>query len=463
MNQAPESESGTLPATKGISEDWWANIIGILLLVLFVVSIYSGWVTEESAKQMFPSPKSWTNQIWESVYPEGDPAVLWGLGRTLLACGIVFGFVVVAMGERWHRFAGAFLGVFLLAVLAYVLAQQEVIKAYNIEYALWSIVVGLAISNTIGVPNWLRPALRTELYIKTGLVVYGAEIMLGELLRLAVPGICISWIVTPIVLISTYIIGQRIIGMESRTLNITISADMSVCGVSAAIAAAAACRAKKEELSLAIGISLAFTAVMMVALPMFIRVLGLDPILGGAWIGSTIDSTGAVGAAGAALGDDAAKMAVTIKMIQNMLIGVMAFGIAVYWTTVVERGQERAVGISEVWRRFPKFVLGFLLASAVFSSLGLLDDAWSAAGDVTRSTFVKSARNWFFALAFVSIGLETDFRELGHYFRGGKPVLLYVIGQSINLLLSFAMCYLMIEVIYADFFDSLRTAREVAP
>src|SRR5690606_29271754 len=157
------------------------------------------------------------------------------------------------------------------------------------------------ISNTIGTPAWLLPAVRTELYIKTALVLLGAEILMAKLLALAVPGMSVSRVVTPIVLLSTYVIRQKVIVMAPKTLNITISADMSVCGVSAAIATAAACRAKKEELSLAIGISLTFTAIMLVLQPAFVRLVGMDPIVGGAWIGGTIDASGAVAAAGAIL------------------------------------------------------------------------------------------------------------------------------------------------------------------
>ena len=115
---------------------------------------------------------------------------------------------------------------------------------------------------------------------------------------------------------------------------------MSVCGVSAAIATAAACRAKKEELTLAVGLSLVFTSIMMIVMPAFIKAtsVGMQQILGGAWMGGTIDATGAVAAAGAFLGEKALYVAATIKMIQNVLIGVIAFFVAVYLTTGWSRG-----------------------------------------------------------------------------------------------------------------------------
>ncbi len=206
-----------------------------------------------------------------------------------------------------------------------MLAGQVTVKHFNLEYALWALAVGLLISNTVGVPDWLRPAMLTELYIKTGLVLLGGEVLWNRLLALGLPGMFVAWIVTPIVLITTYWFGTKILKIPSRSLNMVISADMSVCGVSAAIATAASCRAKKEELSFAIAMSLTFTVIMMVLMPIAIRMLGLSEIVGGAWLGGTIDSTGAVVAAGSSLGPIAEQTAATVKMIQNILIGVTAF------------------------------------------------------------------------------------------------------------------------------------------
>jgi hypothetical protein len=206
--------------------------------------------------------------------------------------------------------------------------NQIGMKQYGIGYAAWAIFIGMLIANTVGTPKWALEACQTEYFIKTGLVLLGAEILFGKILSIGIPGIFVAWVVTPIVLISTYLFGQKVLKMTSKTLNITISADMSVCGVSAAIATAAACRAKKEELTLAVGLSLVFTSIMMIVMPMVIKFFGMPEVLGGAWMGGTIDATGAVAAAGAFLGEKALYTAATIKMIQNVLIGVIAFCVA---------------------------------------------------------------------------------------------------------------------------------------
>lgn len=407
----------------------------------------SAWVGKTS---------SWNQNPVKAFIDKSGRSSLPALVAMFLTLGLLFGWGAWAQGRPLGLFIPGFVVLTLLAVFAQVLADQAVIRYYNLEFALWALAVGLAISNTVGTPLFLKSAANTEFYIKTGLVLLGAEVLFHKLLQLGIPGICVAWVVTPIVLITTYQFGQRILKIESRSLNMVISADMSVCGVSAAIATAAACKAKKEELSLAIGLSLTFTVVMMVVLPAVIRAAGMSEVLGGAWIGGTIDSTGAVAAAGELLGPTALQVAATVKMIQNILIGAVAFGVAVYWVTYVERdAQQTRPRFSEVWQRFPRFIFGFLAASVIFSTLSA-QGAW---GDAVASSVIdgtsKTIRSWCFCLAFVSIGLETNFRELSRFLSGGKPLILYVCGQSLNLLLTLFMAWLMFEKVFPHAADSL--------
>ena len=375
------------------------------------------------------------------------------LAGLALILAVFFGIGMRIMGKPFGRFVVGFFFVFVIAVLAYTAEVQHTMKAYGFGFPLWAIVFGMLISNTVGTPAWVKPAVQTEYYIKTGLVLLGAEVLFGKILSIGLPGIFVAWVVTPIVLTATYWFGQRVLRFPSKTLNITISADMSVCGVSAAIATASACRAKKEELTLAVGLSMVFTAVMMVAMPAFIKAVGMPEVLGGAWIGGTIDATGAVAAAGAFLGDRALYVAATVKMIQNVLIGIIAFVVALYWCARVDRQPGTHVSRMEIWHRFPKFVLGFIIASIIFSIIdgNLGKDVSGAMIDqgVLRG-FSRLLREWFFALAFASIGLATNFRELAKYFKGGKPLILYVCGQSFNLALTLAMAYVMFYLVFPE-------------
>lgn len=369
----------------------------------------------------------------------------------LVTLGLLFGIGSHVMGTKLTAFFKGFMVVFLLGVLAYFLAGQANMKAWGIGYAAWAIVLGLLISNTLGTPAFVKAALSTEFYIKTGLVILGAEILFGKILAIGLPGIFVAWVVTPIVLVSTYWFGQKVLKIPSKTLNMTISADMSVCGVSAAVATAAACKATKEELTLAVGLSMIFTSVMMIVLPMFINAMGMPEVLGGAWIGGTIDATGAVVAAGAFLGDTALNVAATIKMIQNVLIGLIAFGVAIFFATKVEKTGDTKVGWGEIWKRFPKFILGFIGASLLFSLIyeWLGDNrAYTLIDEGVIKGFTKNVRGWLFCLAFVSIGLSTNFKALQSHFKGGKPLILYICGQLLNLCLTLLMAYLMFYKVF---------------
>ncbi|WP_149499676.1 YeiH family protein [Roseiconus lacunae] len=452
----PDASRPSLRSDMATSEDWWAIWVGftILAIAFFAVLLTAptGFDAEGAEKLTSPlkpylaKPGKWISSpltAFESTWP--------GILGAFITIGVLFTVAMKLRRKDAMGFAFAFPAIFVLATIAYVLASQSTVKAYNLEYALWALLVGLIISNTIETPAWLRPAILTEFFIKTGLVLLGAGVLMSRLMALGLPGIGVAWVVTPIVLVSTYLFGQKVLKIPSRSLNMVISADMSVCGVSAAIATAASCRAKKEELSLAIGLSLSFTVVMMVVLPILIELMNLPMAVGAAWLGGTIDATGAVAAAGAVLGDEALEIASTVKMIQNILIGVTAFLVATYWVTYVEKDESsQRVGVGEIWYRFPKFVLGFIIASIVFS----LIHGQVAGGDLLTDAMIKGStktlRGWFFCLAFVCIGLETNFRQLLPYFKGGKPMVLYVCGQSLNLVLTLLMSYLMFGILFAE-------------
>ena len=373
---------------------------------------------------------------------------------------VFFGVGMAAMGKSFKEFVIGFSFVYLVAVLAYLASSQATMKTYGVGYAFWAIFGGMLISNTVGTPKWAMPAVQTEYYIKTGLVLLGASILFEKIITIGTAGIFVAWVVTPTVWLVTYWFGQKIVKMPSKRLNATICSDMSVCGVSAAIATAAACKAKKEELTLAVGLSLVFTSIMMIVMPAIIKsTFPVDKqlILGGAWMGGTIDATGAVAAAGAFLGEKALYVAATIKMIQNVLIGVIAFCVALYFTTRVEVEETgRKVGAMEIWYRFPKFVLGFIGASIIFSLIYTSFNSQVAGlgPAMIDQGVVKGMgdlfRGWFFALSFVSIGLATNFRELKEHFVGGKPLILYAFGQSFNLCLTLIVAYIMFYLVFPE-------------
>ena len=419
----PDSPPGAR-SPLAASEDWWAVWLGGLVMAGVVAGLIGA----------VPSVGRWSTLPTEAF--AGRLPGLAALGLGLLGLGAL---AAQATSGGGLRHAAAFVPLFLLAVAAWTLANQAGVRAAGVGYAFWALLIGLVIANTCGTPARLRPALRSELYVKTGLVLLGAEVLFGNVLRLGLPGLFVAWMVTPVVILFMYQFGVRFLRIGSRSLVMVIAAATSVCGVSAAIAVAAAARARKQELTLAVGMSLICTVVMMIAMPLGIRAAGIDPLVGAAWIGGTVDATGAVVAAGALLGEQAEQIAAVVKMIQNTLIGVVAFLVAVFWVTRVERAGDRPEPI-EIWRRLPKFIIGFAAASLLFSFV--LTPALGAARVAAALDVTSDVRGWLFCLAFVSIGLESSFRDLARHTAGGRPIQLYLTGQAFNVVLTLAAAYL---------------------
>jgi uncharacterized integral membrane protein (TIGR00698 family) len=408
------------------SEDWWTVWLG---LILFGVSLL-GIITT------VPKPNRWVTNPFNSFSADGFISYLF-LTIILL---ILLSISIKSIQDRLSTFIPAFFLFSMLGLVAQVISKQSFMGTYGLEYVLWALIIGLIISNTIGVPNFLKPAIKTELYIKIGLVLLGAEILFSRILNLGIQGLLLAWGVTPLVLFLMYKYGTSVLKLD-KTLTVLMSAATSVCGVSAAIAVAAATKAKKEFLTLTISISLLSTVILLVGLPVLVRLAGIDYIIGGAWIGGTVDSTGAVVAAGELLGEEAMEVATVIKLIQNVMIALIAFAIAFLWVTKIDRTSNDKPGLIQIWYRFPKFIIGFAFLSILSSFVVLPIMGEMILTDILKLT--GSIRTFLFAVAFLSIGLETDFKTLKTQISGGKPVQLYIVGQSLNLILTLIFAWIL--------------------
>ncbi len=424
-------------------EDYWAIWFGFIIIFGALLK----WIPK------VPKIGKWTDNPFDA-FLSGDTTIFIPLLILMIGLAVMTSIGISFMKtDKWLTYLAGFAGVFILSCVAYWIADQTNIKFIGLSYAMWALLLGLLISNTIGTPNWLKAGAKTELFIKTGLVLLGAEILFKKILSLGLPGLMVAWIVTPVVVIFMYRFGVRTLKMMNKKLIIIIAAATSVCGVSAAIATSAACRAKKEDLTLAVGMTLIFTVLMMVFMPMFIKYIGMNSILGAAWMGGTIDSTGAVVAAGSMLGPTAEKVAAVVKMIQNVMIGLLAFIVAIYWVTSVERDPNGPrPNAMEIWYRFPKFVLGFIAASLLFSFVvvPMMQGDFKLVEVEFIKPVTKTMRGWFFCLAFTAIGLESNFRELASRMEGGKPLILYAIGQSFNLALTLLIAFLAFMVFFPN-------------
>ena len=427
-------------------EDWLAVWIGFIVIAIACVSVLTGWFD-------FSALKFGTWHWWENVEEKKSLASQFGNGtfwikllRTFLVTGILFGIGIKLQGEKLSKFIPAYLVLFVICILVRMISAEFTLKMY-LEWAFWALLIGLLISNTVGTPEWLKPAIRTEFYIKTGLVIMGFSVLFSNIYKFAGYGLGIAWIVTPIVIIFMWWFGTKVLKIGNKPLVITLASATSVCGTSAAIATGAAAKAKKEDLSLAISISIIFTILMMVFEPMIIRWAGMNQLMGGALIGGTVDSTGAVVLAGNALGPEAEQVASMVKMIQNILIGFIAFFVAVFFALKVDKTGDKSVGAGEIWTRFPKFIIGFFVASLVASFV--IMPLTSGAQVNAINGVLDQYKNWAFVLAFTSIGLDTNFKTLFKQMQGGKVLWLYIVGQVFNILLTlFAVWFLLSGVVF---------------
>lgn len=322
----------------------------------------------------------------------------------------------IAEGSSWHGIASA------------------------VEYPVYAIVLGLlgnAVLTGTGARERLAGGFRTEFFIKTGLVLLGASINLSVIVSTAGPAIAQAVLLITAVFGFTWWLGGRL-GLDGR-LRALLASAVSICGVSAAIAAAGAIQAKKEQLAYTASLVIMFALPSIFILPWAARALDLPAPVAGAWIGGNIDTTAAVTAAGALAGEDVLRIAAIVKVTQNALMGVVAVALTAYFVLKVERVAGRPQpGVGELWRRFPKFVLGFVAASVITTwYLGTVPaaegkEAVGVAGDL---------RVWFFILAFVSIGLE--FRVASLRAAGWRPVGVFAAATGVNLLVGLVLATLL--------------------
>ncbi len=421
-------------------EDWLAVWLGFAVIIIACAAVLTKAFD-------FSALKFSTWSLGEAQTASlGSQIATWAFWRklllTLAVVGGIFTIGVKLSGESIRKFVPAFIALFVIALVVRLISAEYTLNRY-LEWAFWALLVGLLIANTVGVPAWLRPAIRTEFYIKTGLVIMGFSVLFSNIAKFGLYGLGIAWIVTPIVIIFMWWLGTKVFKINNKPLVITLASATSVCGTSAAIATGAAAGAKKNDLSIAVSISIIFTILMMVFEPMIIRACNMSPIMGGSLIGGTVDSTGAVVVAGTALGPEAQQAAVLVKSIQNILIGFIAFAVALFFAKYVDNSGNASVGAGEIWTRFPKFIIGFFAASMIASFLIQPVFGSDSVGAINK--VLDQYKNWCFVLAFCSIGLDTNFKEIIKNMQGGKVLWLYVTGQLFNIALTFFAVWLLLS------------------
>jgi uncharacterized integral membrane protein (TIGR00698 family) len=298
----------------------------------------------------------------------------------------------------------------------------------NIEYVLWAIVIGLVISNTVGIPRIFEPGVATyEFWLKAGIVLLGSRFLLGDILHLGGISLLLVAVAITLSLAFMHLLGRSFHLKPKLTSLLAVGS--SICGVSAIIAAKPAIDADDEDASYAIAAILALGAISLFTFPLIGHSLHLSDKAYGLWAGLAVDNTAEATAAGALYSDAAGKVAVLAKTTRNALIGFIVLGYAIYWAS---KGQAEAVTdkAAFLWRKFPKFVLGFLLIS-LLATLGYFTKP--------QLTSLANLSRWAFLLTFAGVGLNTSLRELGK--QGWKPLAVGAIGEVFIALITLGLVY----------------------
>lgn len=413
------------------TEDWTVVAVSVLLLGMAV--FMPGYL---------PSiPKHLT-----AVADWGQAAGLYVIVLVTLCAGWVL------LGRSCRGIVGSLAAVFGVSLLAQLTASIPQVAYYGFESVFFSVLFGLLIRNVLHVPAWMKPAIQSEFFIKVGVVCLGATILFSDVMKSGALGLVQAVVVVSVVWFFAYFVSRRL-GVD-RSSAMILSSGVSICGVSACITAARVAGGDGRKLPYIVSLVLIVVVPMIYLMPWLagtvLPLLFDDPAVvqevAGAWIGGTIDTTSGVAASSAIAGEAANQQAIIIKGAQNVLIGLVAFFIALYLSTRKEQeGTAPSLGI--VWEKFPKFIIGFVAASLVFSlcqTNGVFEV--TAKGKLVEPGVAKMFSNVFFSLAFVCVGLETRLKEIVS--RENRHVMWsFVIAQGFNIVLTLVVAVLLFGVL----------------
>jgi len=440
-------------------EDWWAVWLGLGIVVLAYVFYLAG----SSISWIAVAPAKWSTLSQLAMqFSKNGIKYLALLGAFLALFTIVVSFI----GQKPKAFIPAFIFIFILSAIIYTIGSWDQASHYNLEPPLVALVVGLIISNLIGLPRWLDAGFRVEFYIKLGIVLLGATLPFTLIIWAGPVAILQASIVSLVTFLVIFFTARKL-GLDHR-LAAVLGAGGAVCGVSASIAVAGAVRAKKEHPPIAISLVVFYAIILIFLLPLVSRAIHLPTGTAGAWIGTSefADAAGLAaaqsygGLAGTHLGiagtaDQALASYTLIKVIgRDIWIGIWSLVLALIAVTVWERSETSSkVQVGQVWWRFPKFVIGFLIAS-ILTTLIVHGHTLADYNKLVKPSLIlpiTSLRTWVFTFSFLSIGLTTRFRELVS--AGIRPFAAFTFGVVVNV----ALGYFLSVVVFGHYWASIVT------
>ncbi len=450
MSVTPLASKATPPALSSqwrdlwTKEDWWAIWLGLGVVGLAYVLFANGL----SLKWIAVTPDKWSSfSQLGGHFAANAPRYL----AQFVAWLALFSLALGALGHRVRDFATSFVFVYVVSVAIFALGQWTQAATYNLEPPLVALLLGLLISNLVGLPRRMDAGFRVEFYVKTGIVLLGATLPFSLILWAGPVAILQASIVSLATFFVIYFVARKL-GL-GRELAATLGAGGSVCGVSATIAIAGAVGAKKQDAPIAITVVIFWAIVMIFLLPLVAHGLHLPTGVAGAWIGTSEFADAAGFAAAQAYGGyagqggvegtaDQAVWAFTLMKVvgRDVWIGVWALALAIVSTTQWEPATTgRKPDAGEIWRRFPKFVIGFLVTSLIvtFAARGYALADFNKAVNPTLVGPIKDLRTWAFIFCFLSIGLTTRVKDLAS--AGPKPFAAFTAGVVVNVLLGFVL------------------------
>ncbi|AGA67882.1 putative membrane protein [Desulfitobacterium dichloroeliminans LMG P-21439] len=428
------------------TEEYWAVWLGIVVVLFAIMLFYQGNTLLSWLVLKVPHYDDF--KIANQYMTEHIGALL--VLYLFFLC--LFGLPIRALKQKMWPFALGFTVLFILSVGITVLGSWEVMRKYNIETPVLALIIGLILGNIMRVPHWMNNALKTDFYVKVGIVLMGASLPINLILQAGFTAFAQATIIAVATFMTIYWTGTRFFGLDNR-FAATLAAGGSICGVSASIAIGGAVKAEKKQVSIAISLVVMWSIVMIFVLPLAINFLEIPPGPAGAWIG-TAELADAPGmAAAAAINEQAIKTFTLMKVVgRDMFIGFWCFIMALFSVTTWERRYEGSKpDAAEIWIRFPKFVLGFIIASIIITVLTSFANSLRIK-DI--STYIISPivelRNWTFIFTFLSIGLTSRFRDLTSI--GWKPFAAFTTGILINVPLG----YLLSVVVMGNYWMTVR-------
>ena len=447
-----------LPLIK--REDTWAIIIALSLTLLVTATFLMGG-GYGIFKAMAVSVPTWSSDVGKAFDALMSKAL--GVIYLYIFFGVTFAIGAKVMGYNFQRFVLGFTVLFILSLLVSGFGSNKYMKDWQLETPVLALLLGMLIANIGTLPAWFKEALRTEYYVKTGIILLGATLPFTIIMSAGPLAMLQATIVAVITFFSIYFAATKMFKLDPR-FAATLGAGGSICGVSGSIAVGGACRAEKEHVSIAISLVIIWAVVMVLLLPPVAHYLNMAPGPAGAWIGTSefADAAGFAAAsqyneiAKVAAGDDQAVKTFTLMKVvgRDMFIGVWALLAAILSITLWEKksiGESERVDYSQIWKRFPKFVIGFFIAS-IFATLVImmLDPKTGSSFSKDALGTIKNLRSWTFTWTFLAIGLTTRIRDLMNF--GWKPLAAFTVGVIINVPLG----YWLSNVIFQSYWMAVK-------